>query len=187
MNIAPKAGRLATGAYTPESPIKGDRWGQRQDPNMLPAVVGGIRMPDDRTATVYGNPLSGSFNTATQPVLAPTTTNNMIIFHPDNVPEIGPHERGTFFKAKAFIPVEKTQFGASAEPSDTAFHRVPVVRNAPPIPQSAKAGERTSALSFTSRGNNWFDPNNSFLQGVAQAATGNKGVGRWGTVKRGVV
>jgi hypothetical protein len=44
---------------------------------------------------------------------------------------------------------------------------------------------RTPPASFVSRGNNWYDPNNSFIGG--HTSTAGQGTGRWGIVKKGVV
>jgi hypothetical protein len=61
----------------------------------------------------------------------------------------------------------------------------------PANPPSASGGlknsqqHRTPPASFVSRGNNWYDPHNSFIAG--HTTTAGKGVGRWSIVKRGVV
>lgn len=44
---------------------------------------------------------------------------------------------------------------------------------------------RTPPPSFVSRGNLWYDPNNSFIAG--STTTAGSGTGRWGVVKKGVV
>jgi len=50
-----------------------------------------------------------------------------------------------------------------------------------------KQQHRTPPPSFVSAGNQWSDPNHSFIKGQQNVATGDTGTGRWGIVKKGVV
>lgn len=192
MHIAPKSGRLATGAYERHSPISGSPFGEKSIKAVRPAFVGGVSMLDNRQATTFGNPLSDNFDTATMKSLPPTTSfQNRSIDTLGVVPEISPTERGKFFRKTPLVSestIQKTQFGATAEKeSDTAFHPKPkVVDKRKPL-KSSIAGERTNAASFTSHAHLWGDPNNSFLRGVSQATSGIVGDGRWNTTKRSVV
>lgn len=58
-----------------------------------------------------------------------------------------------------------------------------------PLPKSGgvnpKQQHRTPPASFVSRGNNWYDPNNSFVSNRSTPA--GQGTGRWSVVKKGVV
>lgn len=188
MHIPVKSGRLATGAYGESSPIRGEAFPTSTQPHLTPATVGGISMPDDRKTTVYGNPLATLRNISRQrDVKALTSYNNVYLMSPASVPLIQPQERGTFFFHKP-TPIDKTQFGASGEKSsDTSFHPTKKFVVLPPTPRSAREGEKTSAASFLSLNNNWYDPNNSFVNGKDAPASGATGGGRWNTVKRGVV
>lgn len=47
--------------------------------------------------------------------------------------------------------------------------------------------KRIPVPSFHSKNNLWSDPNNSFLAGQTNIASGQVGTGRWGIVKQGVV
>lgn len=185
MQIPPKAGRLATGAFG-TFPIDGDCFPTQSQPSLQPANVGGLVMPNDRTLTIYGHPFSTQRNVTRQRDLAAITSfENVVLLSPEHVPLIQPHERGRFFMSKP-TPIDKTQFGATGEKSsDTSFHPQKKVVNPPSQPRSAKAGERTAASSFPTNGNNWYDPNNSFVGGIVTPA--GHGVGRWGITKKGVV
>lgn len=76
-------------------------------------------------------------------------------------------------------------------PSDTAFKRMPVKR-APSVTQVTgvpQAPDTSShfrgKVSFVTRNNVWYDPNNSFTAGTASASSGRTGTGRWNIIKRG--
>lgn len=62
-------------------------------------------------------------------------------------------------------------------------------RPANPLPKGGGVNpsqqHRTPPASFVSRGNLWYDPNNSFIAG--HTTTSGSGVGRWSIVKKGVV
>lgn len=205
----PKAGRLATGSYSMESPIKGgDQFPPPSDykPKTQQRGTGlpgrsNLVMPQDRIngTAQEGHVIGTQRNTATQPFRPNVQTkagsqntqlDNNITYkgiHGGRNIILMPHEKPTFFLRKP-QPIVKTQFGASKnDPADTAFH--PIIKPVyhPPMNQTPTLGERTAAQSFSSRNNNWYDPNNSFVKGQAQAGgTGNGiGVGRWQTVKRG--
>jgi hypothetical protein len=88
-----------------------------------------------------------------------------------NVPEVGPHERGKFFTTKTATPIVKTQFGANKTgvKSDTAFHPVkkPVVRQ--PGLRSAQPTEKVISKA------------------LVKIPSFSSPSGRWQTVKRSVV
>jgi hypothetical protein len=65
---------------------------------------------------------------------------------------------------------------------DRTFARVP---NPLPVHDAQVIPRRTPPASFVSRGNNWYDPNNSFING--HTSTAGAGKGRWHVVKKGVV
>lgn len=192
MYIQPKAGRLASGAYGDDpfySPIRGEVFPKETRPDVRPATVGGLKMPDNRALTIYGHPLSSLRSVSQQTNLAPLNTidNNTRFVSPQNNPLVMPHEHGSFFHRKP-TAIDKTQFGATGQKdSDTSFHPKRKVIYAPPVQRSAIAGERTSAASFATRGNNWYDPNNSFVSGASAPGSATQGTGRWNTTKRGVV
>jgi hypothetical protein len=207
--VKPKAGRLATGSYfgTEKIPIKGDPFTRRsagfqeqQHGSGLPGQTN-VRMSNDRiNGTVSTGHVIGTMrNTSTQPRIGTVSTqagsNNTRaarnLTHGGRTGKnliLMPHEHGNFFLRKP-QPIVKTQFGASkSDAADTSFH--PIVKHVynPPMNKTPVAGERTAATSFVSRNNNWFDANNSFVQGQPQVANNNRdGVGRWHTTKRGVV
>lgn len=111
----------------------------------------------------------------------------------------------------------RTVFGASKSmPTDSAFQHEPnanyrhsvrqrpnsavealkksapertFARSSNPLPVGGgvnrKQQHRTPPASFVSHGNNWNDPNNSFVGG--HTTTAGAGLGRWHTVKKGVV
>jgi hypothetical protein len=203
VSVKPKAGRLATGSYQPISPIHSsnpeDGVFLSQPPTgvNLP-LTGGLPMPDDRTQTLYQHPNARLFNTATQVVFRPTTTqaasqNTALVTtfqssdRTSQVRSIAPYEKGKFFK-HTITPLIKTQFGADgAKDSNTAFHphqKKTIPRSRPSNPVS---GERTATNSFFTRGNIWTDPNNSFMAGKLNATGQGHGSGRWNTIKKGVV
>jgi hypothetical protein len=197
MHIPVKAGRLATGSYLENSPIDGNVFRRSKQGRLTPATVGGLKMPDNRMNTVYGNPLSDQYDVSTQVEVAARTSvgrfhvgqNKVSVLHSPtgNVPLIQPHEKGSTLRRK-IVPVDKRQFGAGVDnEADTAFHRNPEAVHARPTPVSAVAGEKTAAKSFHSNSNLWIDPNNSFYKGVTTPGTGRTGLGRWGTTKTGVV
>lgn len=110
----------------------------------------------------------------------------------------------------------RTAFGAGvAMPSDTAFERDPgsnykrmakpkatqaveavkksasvrtFARPNKPLPVSGglpRGQTRTPPASFVSHGQHWQDPHNSFVKGATTIA--GRGVGRWDTIKTGVI
>lgn len=188
-NYAPaRPGRLATGAFHTSSPIKGNVFRQSASQRIDKATVGGIRMPDNRTTTVYGHPLANNFNTATQVDVQAQTSHNGHLSHPSDVLLIQPNERSILGASgrKKVVPTDKRQFGAGTDAkADTPFHRNPATTVAPSEPPSATAGERTAAKSFESTVNNWHDPNNSFITGTTSPGTGRTGTGRWQITKKG--
>jgi hypothetical protein len=198
VRIKPKPGRLASGAYKKISPIRGDCFPVSPvNDNAMP-VEGGIRMLDDRTATVYRYPNSTARDTATQQKVAAMqmVAANSTILTPTvqgkdnshNIPDIGPHERGKFFNDKV-IPQTKTQFGASNDKaSNTAFHpkKQPILPR-PPLSSSARIARKDFLPSFESNNNLWSDQNNSFLSNRANVSGAGLGSGRWAITKRSVV
>ena len=188
VNVAPKKARVLTNRKVfPVTPRTADNL----------TVQGGLFMPEDRTMTVYRHPNWAQKDTATQqPVTALQqqggNSTQLVATIPDDafgthsVPEIQPHEKGTFFSRKV-VPVQKTQFGASGDKSsDTAFHPRKKDVQSPPIVASAMMTATKKFLpSFPSNNNLWSDPNNSFLGGRHNTAGQGSGVGRWKTTKVG--
>jgi hypothetical protein len=146
--------------------------------------------------TTFGHPFDGGGyrSTAAQKPLPPRTGHNVIEqFNPlkQNVPEISPHEKPSFFTRKV-TPIIKTQFGANASgmKSDTAFHPQPknVVKrtfavSSPPTEKIPKS----ETPSFNSSSNLWGSQNHSFSTGAVNAISGTPGKGRWSITKRSVV
>lgn len=194
MYIKPKAGRLASGAYSTNSPIKGDPFPHRGAP-VNPAPSGGpfgsptnLAMPNNRVTTPAENPLDTMRNTATQKAEPALTQVGLKQISPTGtVPLIQPQEKGTFFNRKV-VPVDKTQFGATTSgKANTPFHPQPQTVVPQSAPKSSVYSERLNPPSFFSTGNLWGDKNNSFISGVASPGTGKVGVGRWQITKRGAV
>lgn len=150
----------------------------------------------DPHSTTFGHPFDGGDyqSTATGKIDPPRTGHNVSQqYNPltQNVPEIAPHERGTFFKRKV-TPLVKTQFGASkaGRKSDTAFHPQAKVTVEPAKARSATPTEKVSKgkiPSFNSSSNLWYSQNHSFSKGIANPISGHVGQGRWSTIKRSVV
>jgi hypothetical protein len=76
-------------------------------------------------------------------------------------------------------------------PSDTPFHKM-AVRRAPSVAQTTgvpnppdTSSHHYGKVSFGTRSNLWYDPNNSFAHGATSTGTGRSGTGRWNIVKRG--
>lgn len=190
MQLTPKPGRLATGAYVEASPIKGSVFGSRPRDNAF-YNPGGLFMPQDRTQTDYTSPISDFHNTATNREVVALTrkgdqSHTLVRPTGHGTVEIGPYERGTFMKAN-ITPINKTQFGADKNSrSDTAFHPAPPKHLPRVVPQSEIQGERTKADSWRSHGNQWNDKNNSFYNKAPSVTNpGTHGKGRWQTVKKG--
>lgn len=187
MYIPPKPGRLATGAYSSESPIKGEvfKGNVRTQTSDLP-VVGGLAMPNDRRLTVYASPMIKHFDTATLPVRpAIVTYYNVNNYTPATLPEIQPHTRTRLMHPGKMRPIVKDpQIGKK---SNTPFHpqAQPVAR----IPRFRTEREtaQLSRVSFPSFNNLWNNPNNSFYHGEAQVGSGRIGRGRWNTTKESAV
>jgi hypothetical protein len=104
---------------------------------------------------------------------------------------IQPHERNRLHSRKVFEGHFRTASGASRTlPSDTAFNRIPPKQAPVPGPGAGAnpvklAKQNKVGPSFASKSNLWQDPNHSFYAGQKNAITGETGVGRWETVKRG--
>jgi hypothetical protein len=102
-------------------------------------------------------------------------------------------DRGTFFAPKVKVPVVRTAGGAnkSGMKPNTPFHPNPLPTLPPqqgaPVVSSEKLVNKTTPASFTSTGNHWSDPHNSFIKGAQTAATKTIGTGRWNTTKRSTV
>lgn len=138
---------------------------------------------------------------------------NLQPVNPARVVLVMPHERNSNSaegRVSRKPQTYRTVFGASKTmPVDSAFQRDKSTykqkTKAPPKPAHeavkvstttrtfAKAkgpvlpqiNHRTPPPSFVSRGNQWFDPHNSFQAGATTLA--GHGVGRWGIVKKGVI
>lgn len=186
-SVPPKAGRLATGSYVANSPIKGDPFGFTPDHVKQGHVQGGLAMPGDRKTTIYTSPLVTYHDTATQAEIKPRASigNAKMVSPFGHVPEIQPHERNILGMGRVIIPESKTQFGEST--SDTAFHPQAKLVHTRVMPQSARDTSKNFDLtSFVSRNNNWSDPNNSFVRGTTTPANpGSHGAGRWSFAKKG--
>jgi hypothetical protein len=146
--------------------------------------------------TTFGHPFDGGdYQSTATGNLVPARTGHNVTEQYDplkqNVPEISPHERGTFFIRKV-TPLVKTQFGASrsGRKSDTAFHPQQKVVVAPAKARSATPTEKVSKAkipSFNSTSNLWGSQNHSFSKGAINPISGHPGTGRWSTIKRSVV
>lgn len=183
--VKPKAGRLASGGYTEVSPIKGSVFGNRPREYVSLSGSGGLKMDNDRAATIYPGALSDYHNTATQEDRPAITADLVPVAL---APNIQPQERGTFFRRKIFAEDNMKFGGSKSDPSDTAFHSLKEVELANTKPRSAVDGAHVSTASFPSLQNIWQDPHNSFVQNRPTAANPSRlGSGRWTVVKRGVV
>lgn len=150
----------------------------------------------DPASTTFGHPFDGGGyrSISTLPMdKARTGANVTQLFNPlKRVPEIAPHERGTFFRKKV-VPIVKTQFGAakSGLQSDTAFHpqvkRVEARQDVKSSYSSEKIQRTDRPPSFETRGNLWASGNHSFIAGKPNTITGDVGKGRWNTTKRSVI
>lgn len=202
-NLLPKPSRLATSAYTGGvSPIISNSptnlFGRSKSFFTPPVGPGGLGR-DAGGNKRHGNVnLTHPMNTM-QPVATKTPEVARVQFHQtyqlpiNKVPEIQPHEHGSFFTSKQF-PVVRTVGGASKSmKSDTPFH--PLKHGDPnkpkklprPTPTSINNNEKVKHVSFPSNNNLWSDPNNSYLKGQVNPTTGKVGVGRWQITKRSVV
>jgi hypothetical protein len=153
----------------------------------------------DPMSTTFGHPFDGGNyqTTATQQKDPPRTSFDTInALNPlKTVPEIQPHERGSFFKKRTSVPVVKTQFGAnkSGAKSDTSFHKTKKVFIQPPPIRTARATEKVinkagpRIPSFASTANLWGKENSSFTKGAVNPISNTVGSGRWQTVKRSAV
>lgn len=147
-------------------------------------------------ATTFGHPFDGGDyqSTATGKIDPPRTGHSVTEqYNPlkQNVPEISPHEKPSFFTRKV-TPLVKTQFGANASgrKSDTAFHPQKKVHISPVRARSAvptEKVEKSKVPSFHSSSNLWSTQNHSFSKGAVNPLSGRAGMGRWATVKKGVV
>jgi hypothetical protein len=183
MNIPPKAGRLASGAYSEVSPIKGSPFPYVPVQQFSGPIEGGVSMIQDRTKTNYRNPLASLRPTALATDVAPITNAG---FRPSNEPLIQPHERNSFKQERLASKV--TRFGASTDKqADTPFNPQPKRVFPEPRPGSAVTGEKQNVASWGSFQNLWNDANNSFQRGVVSPVSGRVGLGRWDVIKKGVV
>jgi hypothetical protein len=84
----------------------------------------------------------------------------------------------------------KPKPGSAIEAVKTFATERTVARPNNPLPVSgglSSGSNRVPPASFVSRGNQFTDPNNSFVAGAQSVATARVGVGRWSMVKKGVV
>jgi hypothetical protein len=202
----PKRGRLGSGAYYPRGvPIAGNIFGPNSDIPKVPTAPAsrpfgspsnagiGTRFDQNRVTLGQGQPHpNAGFNTISHQNRVPSFTidgqgNVEVPTGPARSAQ--PHERNVLPHRKV-LGIYRTAFGASRSmPSDTAFHPLPAKeRPKPPanppiqILKVQRSGAKVS--SFISRNNLWSDPNNSFLSGLPNI-NGDKGRGRWSTIKRG--
>lgn len=189
MNIAPKPGRLATGAYLRYSPIDGDIFqvNNQTQVSTLPIGPGGISTKPSKM--VLRSPISTHFDVSTIVKLDPSVhLNNMHSFHPSAKPGVQPQTRSILPMKKA-VPVVHMTFGGSPNfPSDTAFH--PINQPAPkPVFRSERSTERiaSSLPGITSHNNLWYGVNQSFYNDQMQVGSGRVGQARWSTTKTGAV
>jgi hypothetical protein len=118
------------------------------------------------------NPTATQRDTATQgyvPILQ--QVGQASIVYQKQTPEVQPHEKGTFFAPRYLNETKSRQSGGVSPTSDSAFHPVQPPANRPQR-HPARAGERTSANSFTSKQTLSAKPQNDM--------TGS----RWGVIKR---
>lgn len=200
-----KQGRLAGGAVTPSTyaPKGSGVFGShRAVYSTAPAGPrpGGLidkRQQIDPASTTFGHPFDGGGyrSTATLKKVEPkifspssATGLNPLTQH---VPEIGPHERGTFFLRGKQQPIVRTVGGArmSGLKSNTPFHPQGKTYAPQPKPTSApdtaKIINKSRTPSFQSHGNLWGSGNHSFIKGRVNTISGTVGTGRWNTVKVG--
>jgi hypothetical protein len=183
MNIKPKVGRLASGAYSEESPIKGSPFPTESTGDFSGAVEGGILMNRDRTKTNFRHPFANQFPVAKSQDISPVTNAG---FRPSSEPLIQPHERNVH-KSERLASFVTRSGAAGDKQADTPFNPNPKRVIPETLPKPATIGEKTNAASFGSFNNLWNDPNNSFLLGQVNVSTGRIGKGRWLVEKKGVV
>lgn len=197
-------GRIAGGQTSAVPPGGTGVFGRRPYANPLPptVVVGGLidKLQQKNPAATAGlpHPFDGPNYrpTATQPQLPATVATNNVpgqkVFSA-SVQKITPTDRGTFFTLQTNVPLIRTVGGAnkSGPKSNTPFHPNPPKRLAPQVGgaqvETTKVVNSTKPPSFSSYGNIWQDPNNSFIKGQPSAAGGGVGSGRWQTTKRSAV
>ena len=206
----PKKGRLGSGAYYPNGvPIPGNVFGPnsvvRQRPvppadrpfGSLSNAGNGTQFGQNRAMLGVGSshPNSGFHTISQQPkVPAATMDGGTGVFQSPfgvhGTPVIQPQDRHRLHSKKPFDRHFKTVSGASRTlPSDTAFHRVPP-QHLPPAPRPPQnytlnlVRSKAVGPSFVTMNNLWMDPNQSFTNGKINLS-GDKGRGRWNTIKRG--
>ena len=199
-------GKIAGGQTTTPPNPNSDTFGRRvmqhvPIPNAPGGLVDKVQQANPSATAAYNHPFDGSAyrGVSTQPLKTPTTTiNNMPVANPlKTVNKTVTTDRGTFFGQSNSIlypKLIKTQFGAAktGPKSDTAFHPNPPAKiqptKGPPEVEIAKLQRTQKPPSFSTTGNHWSDPHNSFIKGSFTAGNpGVAGVGRWNTVKRSVV
>lgn len=197
-----KEGRLAGGAVTPNTYPGSGVFGDGQVSRSRPASGTSTRGLVDKqqqvnpASTIFSHPNDTARNTATLKKVPPKTGFNVIHqLNPlkQNVPQISPNTRGTFFVQNKIVPIVKMQFGTnqSGKQSSTAFH--PQTKLAGPQPKvvsgvaTEKVTNQDKLKSFHSTGNIWSSANHSFIAGKPNTLSGSIGVGRWNITKVGAV
>lgn len=193
-------GRIAGGAPGIANYSGSDVFGTSVYSSLAGHAPGGLidkKQQADPSSTVFAHPFdNGKYrSTSTLPKQHPLTAWNVTtVLNPirQQVPEIMPHERGSFFRRK-LTPAVKTQFGGNKTglKSDTAFHPQRIRFMPPPAVRSsydtAKIQNRVKPPSFDTTGNLWGSGNHSYIEGHINPVDGRLGVGRWATRKRSVV
>lgn len=133
------------------------------------------------------NPVGNHSNTATQlDVPQLSTVGQTTVMPQAQVPEVQPHEKGTFFSpvTSSRKANPQRQSGGVDANADTPFHPAQPVKPDRQKRYPAKAGERTTAASFGTQHTLAGGTGNS--QGITAHGGGTIiGQSRWGTLKRG--
>lgn len=131
-------------------------------------------------STQFGHPFDadGYISVSSQEIIEPIGNWNGFAMQTSEIPELQPHEHGTFFQTKV-KPIVKTIGGAAGtQKSDTTFHPKPKIKLPRPTVVSSipteKISRRVKPPSFVTANTLRMDPNNS-----------HHGIGRWSQVKRG--
>lgn len=184
--VAVKPGRLASGAYLAESPIKGDPFGFSGQPVLTRAYPNNystLGAPQTGAPVRYDpHPMETHRDTATLQIQAHTVSWNTKLYPPDRAIEIAPYERGSFQTRKPFKLVQRTNQARKENP-DTPFKpgpkRTPLILHmGRPAPDHSR-GTHTFPSFFTTHTRLHADPNRT------QMRPGTKGAGRWDEIKRG--
>lgn len=178
--VAVKPGRLASGSYLETSPIAGDPFGPTGRPVLTRAYPNNyatLRPPYLGAPIQYDpHPMDTHQNTGTIGDVPQMVEWNNTLYPVSKVPNIQPHERGTFMMRKIQPLVYRS--GQSQKSASTPFHPGPK-RKIPVATPAKRSAIDTSRIpsgehrSFVSRTRLHGDANRT------QMTPGSRNAGRW--------